>query len=118
MKKLLFILFIFIATTTFAQQNISNNSQQNKAPITTIVTMAAYPNPFTTKTQINFTSTITQGVVFTIKNLLGKTVYMEKLEAKEGKNTIQYNRNNLPQGMYIYSLQTDSEIISKRLIIR
>lgn len=118
MKKLLFILLIFIATTTFAQQNSSNNLQQNKVSINTIATLAAYPNPFTTKTQINFTSTITQGIVFSVKNLLGKTVYLQKLEAKKGSNTIQYYRNNLQQGMYIYSLQTDSEIISKRLIIR
>jgi hypothetical protein len=118
MKKLHLILFIFIVTNLFAQQRGNINVNKIKEPPTTIISMAASPNPFSTKTQINFNSTKDQIIEFTVKNLLGKTVYLERVDAKEGPNSIQYSRNNLTQGMYIYSLQTESEIISKRLIIR
>jgi len=53
-----------------------------------------------------------------VKNLLGTTVYEETINAKTGYNSIQFYRNNLTKGMYIYTLQTESEIVSKRLIIQ
>ena len=56
--------------------------------------------------------------MFTVKNLLGTTVYEEQIDANLGNNTIAFNRNSLTKGMYIYSLQTDVEIVSKRLIIK
>jgi len=118
MKKLHLILFIFIVTNLFAQQRGNINVNKIKEPPTTIISMAASPNPFSVKTRIDFTSSKEQNLKFAIKNLLGKTVYLERVDAKEGPNSIQYSRNNLTQGMYIYSLQTESEIISKRLIIR
>ncbi len=119
MKKLLLILFLFTFTFSFGQQNSNAVGSMNKnEPIETIYSLAAYPNPLTIKTKINFTSTITQEVEFSVKNILGKTVYLEKLEAKLGYNSIPFNRNNLPQGMYIYSIQTENEMVSKRLIIK
>lgn len=119
MKKLLLILFLLSFAFSFGQQNLNVNTATTKNdPIETILTLAAYPNPLSIKTKINFTSTIEQVVEFSVKNILGKTVYLEKIEAQPGSNSILFNRNNLPQGMYIYSVQTENEIVSKRLIIK
>ena len=118
MKKLLFITFLLFFTFSFAQQNEINGDSDNTKPPTTISSMSAYPNPFSVKTQVSFRSTKEQIVEFTVKNLLGKTVYGEKINAKVGFNTIPFYRNNITKGMYIYSLQTDTELISKRLVIR
>jgi len=119
MKKLLFITFLLIFTISFAQQNeIAGSSSDNKESPTTISSMTAYPNPFSVKTQVSFHSTEEQLVEFTVKNLLGKTVYGEKINAKVGYNTIPFHRTNISKGMYIYSLQTDTELVSKRMVIR
>ena len=118
MKKLLFITFLLIFTISFAQQNEITYSSSAKEPPTTISSMSAYPNPFSVKTQVNFHSTKEQIVGFTVKNLLGKTVYGEKINAKIGYNTVPFYRNDIGKGMYIYSLQTDTELVSKRMIIR
>lgn len=119
MKKLLLILFLVTFTVSFAQQSSNAIGITSKnSPIETILSLAAYPNPLTVKSKINFTSTIGQVVEFSVKNILGKTVYTEKTEAKIGYNSILFNRNNLPQGMYIYSIQTENEMVSKRLIIK
>ena len=119
MKKLLFIAFLLIFTISFAQQNeITDSSSDNKEPPTTISSMSAYPNPFSVKTQVSFHSTEEQIVEFTVKNLLGKTVYGKKINAKVGYNTVPFYRNNIGKGMYIYSLKTDTELFSKRMIIR
>lgn len=119
MKKLLLIIFLLFFSFSFAQQTEKNNSVITKnEPQTTISSVSAYPNPFTIATKINFQSTKIQLVEFSIKNLLGKTVYFELVNAKIGYNTIPFNRTDLTEGMYIYILQTKNKIISKRLIIR
>ncbi len=119
MRKLLLISFLLLFTFSFAQQNENNNSiTNNKIPPTTISSITAYPNPFSVQTRINFSSTKEQRVEFTVKNLLGKTVYREIINAKIGYNSITFNRNDLTKGMYIYSLQTDTDLVSKRIVIR
>ena len=41
-----------------------------------------------------------------------------KVDGKEGLNTIVFDKDNLIKGMYIYSIQIENQVISKRLIIR
>ncbi|PHQ55932.1 MAG: hypothetical protein COC16_04250 [Lutibacter sp.] len=119
MKKLLLIIFLLFFTFSFAQQTEKNDSVINKnEPQTTLSSVSAYPNPFIIATKINFQSTKIQLIEFSVKNLLGKTVYFEPVNAKIGYNTIPFNRTDLTEGMYIYTLQTKNEIISKRLVIR
>jgi len=119
MKKLLLITFLLFFTFSFAQQREkSDNAVVKKNQSTTLLSISAYPNPFNVKTRINFKSTKSQKVEFTVKNLLGKIVFVEQVNAKNGYNSIHFTRNNITKGMYIYTLQTDSEIISKRLVIK
>lgn len=119
MKKLLLITFILFYSFSFAQQNENDESAINKSDSrTTISSVSAYPNPFNSNTKINFQSTKIQKVEFAVKNLLGKIVYSEFVTTKIGYNAIPFYRYDLIKGMYIYSLQTENEIISKRLIIR
>ena len=119
MKKLLLITFLLFFSFSFAQQSEKNNGDLNKnIPLVTLLSVSAYPNPFISDTSINFRSAKAQTIIFTVKNLLGTTVYEEQIEASSGYNAIPFNRNSLIKGMYIYSLQTDVEIVSKRLIIK
>jgi hypothetical protein len=119
MKKLLLITFLLFFSFTFAQQSEKNNVDSDKnMPQVTLLSVSAYPNPFISDTSINFRSVKSQSIMFTVKNLLGTTVYEERFEAASGNNTLAFNRNNLTKGMYIYSLQTDVEIVSKRLVIK
>ena len=119
MKKLLFITFLLFITLSFAQQNERNNTivtkKEHHSPLSSV---SAYPNPFNLTTKINFQSTKVQLVEFTVKNLLGKTVYLEQVNSKIGYNALLFNRDDLIKGMYIYTLQTETDIISKRLVLR
>ncbi len=119
MKKLLFItLLLFLSSPIIAQQHIWKTTVVKKVALKTLTVVTAYPNPFQVSTRINFTSSEIQIVTFTVKNLLGKTVFMERIHTKKGRNYIPFKREDLQNGMYIYSLQTDTEIVSKRLVIR
>lgn len=116
-KKLLFILFAFTFMQISAQGNVLA-IHKDKKPLVSIKKVSAYPNPFTTNTKISFVTTKFQTIKFSIKNLLGKTVYTEEIEAEEGKNIIPFYRNSLKKGMYIYTLQSENEVVSKRLIAK
>ena len=101
MKTLLLIPFLLLFTFSFAQQTEKVNSSIHKSDSqNTISSVSAYPNPFNVATKINFQSTKIQLVEFSVKNLLGKTVYIEKHNCKSGYNTFLFNRDNLIKGMY------------------
>ena len=119
MKKLLLITFLLVFTFSYAQEKDARAVIKKDKPTTiTLTSVSASPNPLTIRTRISFKSTKNQLVEFTVKNLVGKTVHGERINAKPGSNSLLFNRDDLNNGMYIYSLQSDSEIVSKRLVIR
>jgi hypothetical protein len=102
---------------SFAQQNDSNKIDVNKSN-TTITTISASPNPFNIRTNIQFQSSKKQSIDFSVKNLLGKTVYSTQINAEVGENNFNFEKNDITKGMYIYTLQTGTEVVSKRLVIQ
>lgn len=103
-KKLLCISFFLVSLSAFSQKSLSN--------------VTAAPNPFVNNTVISIESTVPQTVIFSVRNVLGKTVYRKELQLKKGRNTIPFSKNDLLNGMYIYAIQNSSELISKRLVIK
>lgn len=105
LKKLLFIGLLLSVTLVFSQEKSMGK-------------LLASPNPFSNSTTISFNSTNKQAVAFNVRNVLGKTVYAEKIAVKKGKNAILFERNNLKTGIYIYTIQSKKEVISKRFVIK
>jgi hypothetical protein len=117
MMKNLLILFLLLLVS-FATYGQQADKSLNTESINTISNISAYPNPFKDKTLITFRSSAVQNVYFEVKNILGKQIYTLHLVAKKGINEILFTKNNLEKGMYIYTIQADSEVISKRLVVR
>ena len=103
-KQLLFISFLFLSIGTFSQKSIEK--------------LHAAPNPFNTTTNIKFSSSGKQTILFVVKNILGKTIYKKQFIAKKGDNRFLFYRNNLKSGMYIYTIFSKKETYSKRFVIR
>ena len=103
-KKVLFILFLFISTVGFSQKSLTK--------------LSAAPNPFVNQTKITFVSDSNQTITLNVKNILGKTVYSRRHKVKKGKNLIPFSKNDLRSGMYIYALQNSKELVSKRFVIK
>jgi len=104
-KKLLFILFLSISLIGFSQEK-------------TVANLSTAPNPFTNVTKITFKSTLDSSVILTVRNVLGKTVFTKTYTIKTGKNSISFYKNDIAAGMYIYSIQNNKNIISKRFVIQ
>jgi len=119
MKKLLLITFLFFTTLSFSQQrDVNNNTLKRNETTSTITSVTASPNPFNIRTVVRFDSKVNQVIEFSVKNLLGKTVYYIRIDAKKGLNSIRFERNDIAKGMYIYTLQSEYEVVSKRLVIQ
>jgi hypothetical protein len=81
-KKLLFILFLSISTIGFSQEK-------------SIEKLSAAPNPFTNSTKITFNSTSNSEIIFKVLDVLGKTVYEEKVKASIGSNSLTFEKGDL-----------------------
>lgn len=114
MKKILIILLLLFFNFGFSQQNqlVKNINS------TSIKGLSTFPNPFSESTRISFKSNKSQKVKLVIKNLLGKTVYVHEFSINPGNISLTFYNKDLISGTYIYSIQTDNEIISKRLVIK
>tara|TARA_R110002049_G_scaffold45022_4_gene131633 strand:+ start:3279 stop:3599 length:321 start_codon:yes stop_codon:yes gene_type:complete len=104
-KKLLFILLLSVSFIGFSQDKSVEN-------------LSTAPNPFTTSTKVTFKSSVDTSVILTVRNVLGKTVFKKTYKVKTGKNSIPFYKNDLATGMYIYSIQNNKKVISKRFVIK
>jgi hypothetical protein len=104
-KKLLFIIFLLVSFISFSQEKSINN-------------LSTAPNPFTNVTKITFKSSLDSSAILTVRNVLGKTVFTKTYTMKSGKNNITFYKNDIAAGVYIYSIQNNKNIISKRFVIQ
>ena len=104
-KKILIFLFFVFTINVFSQEKSIDN-------------LSAIPNPFTSTTKITFKASKNTNVFFVVKNVLGKTIHKEVFKAKTGTNSIPFSKGDLITGIYIYSIQNEKRIISKRFVIK
>ena len=115
-KLLLFIFMVSISSAVFSQrQEKSPDMLVSPSGLKDIV---ASPNPFSVTTKIKFHATSRFVIEFLIKDLIGNVVYHRKYTTKKGNNSIPFYRNNLDSGIYIYSIKSNSEVFSKRIVIK
>lgn len=80
--------------------------------------LSAYPNPFNPSTNISFTLPEQAFVKLRVFDILGRevaTLANEVLAA--GKHIIPFNASSLASGLYIYQLESGTNVISKKLTI-
>tara|TARA_R110002073_G_scaffold40547_5_gene115018 strand:+ start:126311 stop:126664 length:354 start_codon:yes stop_codon:yes gene_type:complete len=116
LRKLLFILTVTLSTTAFAQQNESNTIAKDTTMV--LKDIVASPNPFSVTTKIKFRTYKSFEIEFSVKDLIGNTVYFRKLTTKVGLNYIPFYRDKLDSGIYIYSIKSNNEVVSKRIVIK
>jgi len=77
-----------------------------------------YPNPFNPSTKIQYTIQKASNVNLTITNILGQEVAVLVNDHKNvGEYEIIFDAQNLPSGMYIYTLKAGSMVISKKMTL-
>ena len=85
--------------------------------ITSINSMSIVPNPFNNKALVTFQAEKTGVMTERITNMLGSEVYKGTMNVKVGNNTSTIDRNNLPAGVYFYSIVEGKNVSTKRIVI-
>jgi hypothetical protein len=79
---------------------------------------AALPNPALNNAKIQFISGTPEVITFKVYNLLGEEVDSKTIHSQRGINTINVNTTSYSEGMYLYSINNGSEILTKRMIVK
>ncbi|MFA6925131.1 MAG: T9SS type A sorting domain-containing protein [Bacteroidales bacterium] len=75
------------------------------------------PNPFNDYTEIKFTSPLVQNINFAVINLLGQTIYSEKIKSKIGENKIIFSSINVNPGVYFYKISNENTVFIKKMTV-
>ena len=77
-----------------------------------------YPNPFNPTTEIGFQISDVRFVRLVVHDLLGREVVTLVNEKKEpGDYSVTFDANDLPTGVYFYSLYAGSFAVTRRMIL-
>lgn len=75
------------------------------------------PNPFSTKSEIGFTSVNNSDVEFKVYDMLGAVVYTSNFKSVKGINTIALDANSFAPGVYMYSVKNGAITTTKRMVV-
>lgn len=75
------------------------------------------PNPFSTKSEIVFTSVNNSDVEFKVYDMLGAMVYTSNFKSVKGINTISLDANSFAPGVYMFSIKNGGDSITKRMVV-
>lgn len=73
-----------------------------------------FPNPVVDRAEFDFTNSVQHEALFTLTSLDGKKVREEKIEPC---NSWLFDRNDLAAGTYVYSISSETKIISNGTLI-
>ena len=77
-----------------------------------------YPNPYDGSTRIEFNLPEAGVVRFCVTDALGRSVYASFDFYGAGLNTLTFQRDDLPAGIYYYSIEFEGQRRMKKMIIR
>jgi Secretion system C-terminal sorting domain len=82
-----------------------------------ISSMTTYPNPVSSKAEIRVESNISSTYDFDVYNLVGHRVIHYPLSIQAGSNIMKLNTENLPNGIYIYSLSKGNKLMTNKFVV-
>lgn len=76
------------------------------------------PNPAENRTRISFLAPRAGKAVIEVFTLTGQKLHSEALNAQFGENYIDLNTTSFAAGMYLYTLQFEDAVLSKKMVIQ
>jgi hypothetical protein len=107
------ILRFDVSTLTSLKESESSSQPQD------FILSQNFPNPFNGETKIAFSTKLTGYVVLSVYNMLGQkiTTLYQDVAIANTIYSITFTADNFSSGIYLYSLQTDYGIETKRMCL-
>jgi hypothetical protein len=86
--------------------------------ITEVASMTAAPNPAALSTFIKIDAAESGNYQFEVTNLVGQSVFSTPLSIQRGINALELSTEDMPNGIYIYTLSKGSKKLSEKLIVQ
>lgn len=77
-----------------------------------------YPNPFSEKSTISISSPVQSQASLSILSMDGRLIKQEEITIEIGENQFEINLENQDSGLYLYTLETDGQVFSGKLILQ
>jgi len=89
-------------------------------PTSSVNAISNYPNPFNGTTTIEFNLEKEQNVSLKVYDLTGRTiaVLLENDLRTKGRNQVLFDGNNLSEGIYFYTIESNGYTETKRMVLR
>lgn len=82
-----------------------------------VLSLTNSPNPVSTYTNITFTAKEANQYNFQVFDVRGTMVHEQNVEVNAGMNNIRFDRNDLPAGVYVYSLTDGRSNVTRKMIL-
>ncbi len=100
-------------------QFLTGVNDKPNASLGTMEVSPNFPNPFNEVTFIDVTLHQPSAIHFTVCDLVGKVVYLNNYEpANQNKLRIRFENNSLSSGIYFYTVSSDSETFTGKMIVK
>ena len=90
-------------------------------PVNTVNSFALsqnYPNPFNPSTKINYTLPAKSNVSLKVFDMLGREVAnLFNAVQEAGNHSVNFNASKLASGLYIYTLRSGNNVMSKKMML-
>jgi len=96
---------------------IESDVKEEEKLVTVFKLHQNYPNPFNPSTHINFSLPKDSNVKLVVYDVLGREVArLVDRRVQAGEHSINFDAANLASGLYFYRLQTESEVVVKKMM--
>lgn len=93
--------------------------KDQKGTSRTMKISANYPNPFRDVTYVDVATETPADIVFTVADISGRVVYSTQYETKgSDKLRIRFENQDLTSGVYYYTVKSESESYSGKMIVQ
>ena len=79
--------------------------------------ISIYPNPTDGIFTIEFTVTTNINVSFSVLNVLGQEIALNKIKATVGENKQKFDLSGFAKGVYTFKLKSENGIIDKKVVL-
>jgi hypothetical protein len=104
----------------YPQTPLQSNLITHTLPVVeTSLTLSVFPNPTSDWLNVSMNCTGTPGVnplVLSLRDLTGRWVEERSLQIWQGQNSFRMDLMELPAGIYILTVESESGLISKKII--